>query len=199
MNNSIYGKGVKYNATTIKASGVAKQLLSPIKIRTPDVYEEKREETVIALWDTGATGSCISKCFAEKLGLKPSDFQNSFGVNGLHRVPAYDIIIDLNQYVRNIHLVVAEANLNKVDGGPPNSEIGFLLGMDVICKGDFFTGQFKDKDGVRKSMFSFRLPTALSPTDYLKEIQDYNRIVEEQNRKQQQMQFIRKKTGKRKK
>ena len=199
MNNSIYGKGIQYNATTLKANGVANQITSRITIRTPEVYEERREETVFALWDTGATGSCISKCFAEKLGLKPTDFQNSFGVNGLHKVPVYDIIIDLNQYVRNIRLVVAEANLNKVDGGSPDSEIGFLIGMDVIRNGDFFTGQFKDKDGICKSMFSFRFPTALSPTDYLKEIQDFNKMISEQNRQQQQMQFVRRKVRKRKK
>lgn len=104
----------------------------------------------------------------------PTDFQDSYGVGGYQRVPVYDVVIDLNEYVKDIHLVVTEAVLNKYDGGPKYSDIGFLIVMNIISRGDLFVGQFRDNDDLCKTMFSFRFPSAQDPTDYLQEINDYN-------------------------
>lgn len=179
MKKSVYEKG-RYTAITSKAVGIASQITSKISIKTPNIYDNKKTINVIALWDTGATGSCISGYYAKQLGLVPTDFQDSYGVGGLCRVPVYDIVVDLNDYVKGINLVVSEAKLNKYDGGPDHSEIGFLIGMDIISQGDFFVGQYKEEDNKNKTMFSFRFPSAQDPTDYLEEIREYNnsKIVE---------------------
>lgn len=192
VKHNIYGKGIPYSAYTKKYNSHVSQMTSEVKIRTSENYEEQKEITVLALWDTGATGSCISKCMAEELGLVPSTFEDSYGVSGLERVPVYDVIVDLNDHVKGFHLLVSEAKLNKRDGGSSKSELGFLLGMDIIGLGDFFTGHYINENGVQCSMFSFRFPSANDPTDYLQEIVEYNRDIQKKQAQANRNKFIRK-------
>ncbi|MEA4873452.1 MAG: aspartyl protease family protein [Synergistaceae bacterium] len=175
MKNCPYGKGIAYNATTSKLKGIANQLILEVQIATPDFYPEQKVERVFALLDTGATGSGISKCYADKLGLQPTSIGRCGGVGGMRDTSLYDVVLHLNDTVRNIKLQVSEGNLHRDDGGPDHSEIGFLIGMDVLGHGDFFTGLYKDKDGKPCTMFSFRIPTAFQPVDYLQEVIEYNK------------------------
>lgn len=88
----------------------------------------------------------------------------------------YDVVLHLNERVRNIKLLVIEAILHKDDdGGPKNSETGFLIGMDVLGFGDFFTGLYRDEEGKPCTMFSFRIPSAFEPVDYYQEVEAFNR------------------------
>lgn len=178
--NSVYSKGVAYNATTSKYPTLFRNILTLIEIETPDVYEEKKIVKVVALWDTGATRSCITKCVADELGLKPTDFYQTYGVGGSIETEIFDIVLHLNGFVRNIPLQVAGAKLHKNDGGPPVSEIGFLIGMDIIGKGDFFTGLYKNDEGNPCTLMSFRYPAAFQPVDYLQEVKDFNNSQSEQ-------------------
>ncbi|MBR6409930.1 MAG: hypothetical protein IKS35_00900 [Clostridia bacterium] len=167
-------------------------MTSVIKVHTSENYDTEKALDVLALWDTGATRSCITKCVAEELGLIPSTYKDSYGVSGVERVPVYDIIVDINESVKGIHLLVAEAKLNKNDGGSPNSDLGFLLGMDVIGLGDFFTGHYMNESNLPCSMFSYRFPSANDSTDYLQEIREYNREVQKKQTQNNRSNFVRK-------
>ncbi len=176
MNMTPYGKGVTYAATTSKYDGLSRQLTLNVEIATPEFYEEQKIEKVLAIVDTGATRSVISKSFAGKLGLQPTGIGKTGGVGGVRTTELFDIVLHLNSHVRNIKLQVSEGRLHRDDvEGPPDSDVAFLVGMDVLGHGDLFTGQYKDKDGKPCTMFTFRIPTAYMPVDYLQEIQNHNK------------------------
>lgn len=189
MKSSPYDKGIPYNATTRRLSALANQLILEVEIATPDFYPEQKLERVFALLDTGATGSGISKCYAQKLGLQPTSIGRCGGIGGMRDTALYDVVLHLNHSVRNIKLQVSEGQLHKDDGGPDRSEIGFLIGMDVLGHGDFFTGLYKDKDGKPCTMFTFRIPTAFEPVDYLKEVQEYNKGIAEKKARAEAQRF----------
>ncbi len=132
-------------------------------------YQKKNVIKVNALWDTGAMRSCISKCMALKLGLFPTDYSKAYGIGGENRTEVYDILVNLNSAVKNIPLQVSCGKLHRDDGGSPFSEIGFLVGMDIIGMGDFFTGLYAGENKVPCTMMSFRFPSALHPVDYLED------------------------------
>lgn len=97
------------------------------------------------LWDTGATGTVITKRVVDELGLIPTGFTNSFHANGSCIVNTYSINVALPNGVI-IHTVrVTEGILNGFD---------VLIGMDVITKGDF---SVTNKD--EKTIFSFQIPS----------------------------------------
>ena len=199
MKKSVYGNGTRYNATTIKYTGKAAQILTRVSVSTPSYYENQKTVETLALWDTGANISGISPCIAKKLGIQPTDYMSTFGISGEEEDTAvFDVNLNLNQYVTNIPLRVTEVKLHKEDGGNPDSNIGFLIGMDIIGQGDFFTGLYKDKDGKPCTMMTFRLPSAFEPVDYLEEVQAYNRELEAQRVRQEAIKF-RRQQGKRKK
>ncbi len=49
----------------------------------------ENEATTKALWDTGATHSCISDRLARKLGLKAVDYTHVATASGIEHVPTY--------------------------------------------------------------------------------------------------------------
>ncbi len=102
---------------------------------------------VQAAWDTGSTYTCISKEFAEKLGLKPcntSDMSTPYGKNSSN---AYDINVILNDDLL-IPLKVFTQDYIHQEG------IDLLIGMDIISQGDFSISTY---EGV--TCFSFRIPS----------------------------------------
>lgn len=192
MKKSVYQNRV-YNATTIKYPVLTNQICTPIVVNTPEAMGEQKAIQVLGLWDTGATGSCISKKYADELGLKPVEFRDTYGVGGsIERVPVYEILIDLNKDVKNIRVFVGEARLHREDGGPSNSEIGFLIGMDIISHGDFFVGRYKSDTNNEKTIFSFRIPSACDPVDYLQEVRAFNREMALQQQKENKQNFLKK-------
>lgn len=194
---SIYDHG-QFVAHTSRYSSRMRQIASQVTLETPDAYPEKRTEEIVALWDTGASGSVISYSIAEKLGLQPSGMEKTCGVGGIRDCEVYDVVLHLNPYFRDIKLKVTSGKLHKDDGGPERSEIGFLIGMDLIGYGDFFTGCYRD-GGETRTMFSYRAPTAHSPVDYLKEIELYNRDKQQKQRAAESRRKYSRNTGKRKK
>lgn len=170
-----YGNGIAYNATTRVAEGISRQLLLDVQVETPSFYSEHRMELVCALIDTGATGSVITEYYADKLGLKPTSIEKSCGVNGIHDVAVYDILLHLNNSVRNIELQVTSGKLHKNDGGPSDSDVGFLIGMDILGQCDFFTGLYKQPEsGQLATLFSIRVPSGCCPVDYMQEVNEFN-------------------------
>jgi len=100
-----------------------------------------------AQWDTGATGTCISKQIVEKLGLKPTGMINVQTPSGIGTMNKYMVNLILNNEVRIMNLVVMDSEIG-------NQGIDILIGMDIISIGDFAVSNFDNK-----TQFSFRIPS----------------------------------------
>ena len=106
------------------------------------------------LWDTGATGTVISKRVIDTLNLRPISKCKVFHAGGESIVNVYAINLHLPNHVAFQFIKVTEGNLNGFD---------VLIGMDVMSQGDFSLSNFQGK-----TTFSFRIPS-LKETDFTKE------------------------------
>jgi predicted aspartyl protease len=109
----------------------------------------------LGLWDTGATGSVISKAIVDKLDLKPIGKSKVFHANGESIVNVYAINLFLPNQVAFQFVKVTEGILNGFD---------LLIGMDIITTGDF---SITNVGG--KTTFSFRVPS-IKEVDFLTQI-----------------------------
>lgn len=98
-----------------------------------------------AIWDTGATSTCISKKIVNECALKPIGMAETHTANGVRRSPVYFVNIMLPNKVRIPNLRVVETIIHGAD---------VLIGMDIIGHGDF---AISCRDG--KTVFTFRLPS----------------------------------------
>lgn len=84
---------------------------------------------VKAIWDTGATTSCISEKIAQKAGFRPVD--SGVGVSAAAQ-------LEIAYYMLNVHLSDDIIMRNIKTAGFPllNHDADFLIGMDIISKGN---------------------------------------------------------------
>lgn len=111
-------------------------------------------EEFIGLWDTGATGTVITKKVVDKLKLKPIGKTKVYHANGEDTVNVYAINLYLPNGVAFGFVRVTEGILNEMD---------LLIGMDIITQGDFSVTNVKGK-----TTFSFRIPS-VKEIDYVAE------------------------------
>ena len=123
---------------------------SPQITRPPDAREYK------ALWDTGATGSVITRKVVDECGLKPIGRANVHHAKGTSTTLVYLVSVFLPNNVCFPSLRVTEGDL------PGNVEV--LIGMDIIGRGDF---AISNKDG--KTAFTFRMPS-LERIDFVEQV-----------------------------
>jgi len=123
--------------------------------------------TFSAIWDTGATGSLISRKVVEECSLKPTGMAVSRGVHDEKECNTYLVSIGLPQGVGFDKLPVMEAD------GLQGTDV--LIGMDVITQGDFAV---TNKDS--KTVFSFRTPSL----DHIDFVKDTNRARQQQGEAQ---------------
>lgn len=97
------------------------------------------------LWDTGASGTVITKSVADKLSLPVIGKKKVYHAKGEDIVNEYVINLYLPNQVGVSFVRVTEGILNGTD---------ILIGMDIISLGDFAITNFKGK-----STFSFRIPS----------------------------------------
>ena len=112
-----------------------------------------QEAGVLALWDTGASGSMISKGLASHLNLKAIDMCLIQGVSGLQQSPVYliDILLPSKVIISNV----------RVTEFLDNGIFSIIIGMDIITMGDL---AISNKDG--KTMVSFLVPPSDNPIDF---------------------------------
>lgn len=98
-----------------------------------------------AIWDTGATNSCVSQAVIDACGLLPIGMAQVHGVQGTS---------DEEVFLANIYLPlgVAFTGIRVTRGKLLGADI--LIGMDIINQGDFAV---TNVGGVTK--FSFRVPS----------------------------------------
>lgn len=125
------------------------ELETPVWLTDPS---KKCFVELVAVWDTGATNSVITRTAAQKCGLIPVGVENVSGVTGSSQVAAYFVTIRLPNNI--------EMNL-RVTEGEDCIGCDVLIGMDVISKGDFCV----TNRGV--TVFTFRVPS-IETTDYVR-------------------------------
>jgi predicted aspartyl protease len=108
-----------------------------------------------AIWDTGATGSAITKKVAQKLGLIPTGMAQVSTANGIATQNTYTINIGLPN-----HVVIQNVIVTEIDALSAGCDA--LIGMDVITIGDF---SITNHQGI--TCMSFRLPSS-HELDYVK-------------------------------
>ena len=110
----------------------------------------------MALVDTGATGSCISRRFAADSQLKSFKFNKVLGAHGVAIVPVYRVDVLLPNGILFANMDVAEFY-----GG---NDFDFIIGMNILRMGDMALTNAKGK-----TVFSFRIPPADTHIDFTQE------------------------------
>lgn len=119
-----------------------------------------QEEKVRALWDTGATCTCISEALAARLGLQPDDIGKVNGANNQpFDVPVYTVQLKMGHFALPFLRVVGLP----MDG----QEHDVIIGMDVMTKGDLSITNYNGK-----TILTFREPS-IAQIDYVKDLRHY--------------------------
>jgi hypothetical protein len=154
-----------FRAFTVKSSGLANRIVTEVKVtatydpQNPPVPAPTVHSTS-GLWDTGATGSCISKSLAGVLGLTPIGATMVSHAGGSESKNTYLINIHLPNYVALAGVLVAEFE--------ETAQFGVIIGMDVIGKGDFSITNYNNQ-----TWASFRIPS-VQGIDYVQEANKIN-------------------------
>ena len=116
----------------------------------------KEEMEVVAQWDTGASGSCISQKVIQILkpirtGLRTVLTPTGSSIRGMYLL---DLILPNDVHVPDVAVVDTEIGDQGID---------LLIGMDIISMGDFAVSNCGGK-----LVFTFRVPS-IKTTDYVAE------------------------------
>ncbi|HPA26080.1 MAG TPA: SEC-C metal-binding domain-containing protein [Acidobacteriota bacterium] len=154
-------------AFTARADGRLSSLRTEIEV-WPAFHPEKGvspppSKKYVGIYDTGATGSAISKKVAQDLNLECIGVINVQTAKGIHECDTFLINIGMPNRVLFPMIRVSTADLP--------AGIDMLIGMDIICSGDFAITNFD-----RKTTFSFRIPST-GEIDFVKELEDKNKPV----------------------
>ena len=149
---------IEYRAFTTENDNIVSQLRNRIHIGN-----KKEAVEAIALWDTGANGSCISEDVVKGLNLQPTGYKEILTPSGKKVVNTYLVDVFLPNHVMIEDLSVCDSDIGK-------QNIGMLLGMDIITLGDFAVSNYNGK-----TLFTFRAPSK-APVDFAKQISMENKI-----------------------
>jgi hypothetical protein len=147
-------KDIEGTAFTNTYIGLANKLQTKITLRPP-FSSEIRE--INALWDTGATSSCISTELAESMGLIATGYKNVYSATGMQECPTYLVNVTLPNKVE-VNDIVAFGTSIRSQG------IDMLVGMDIILLGDFV---ITNADG--NTIFTYCYPSQ-KRIDFVKQI-----------------------------
>ena len=143
---------IKYRAFNILYDKPVKELISRIKIfplLTIDKAARNVPVDVEALWDTGATVTCIKPALFSRLNLHPLDATNHVTLTGIGgKITANSTLVNLsltpNFAIEYCSVYIADF--------PGDAEV--LIGMDIIGIGDFVVCNANNK-----ASFSFAIPS----------------------------------------
>ncbi|MBI4088661.1 aspartyl protease family protein [Candidatus Kaiserbacteria bacterium] len=141
-------------AFTIRYGGRVNVLKTEVGIFLPISKEEMEHATphvhsCIAVWDTGANGTVVTKQVAEKLGLKPIGITEVFHAQGKGLTNEYLVNVALPNGVVVPGVRVTEGILAGCD---------VLIGMDIIAMGDFAVTNANSHGG---TTLSFCIPSVV--------------------------------------
>jgi len=155
---------IHIHALTRSYAGISRVITSPISVQNTKTGIEER---TFAIWDTGATGSAITKSLAQKLGLIAISQTRVKGVHGYKDgINVYAVKIVLNNQNVSFILPVTECEQLTED-----DSCRFLIGMDVISKGDFAISNFQGK-----TVIFYRVPS-VQRMDFVEGINSHTPFV----------------------
>ena len=123
---------------------------------------EEQMHTNFAQWDTGATGTCVSRAVIDRLGLIPIGQTMVRTPSGEKMAEMYivDILLRNNVTVKDVRVIGSEIGVQNID---------ILIGMDIIGLGDFAVTKV---GGI--TTFTFRIPS-IQTIDFCKDLSQYPR------------------------
>ncbi len=154
-------------AFTSRYDGLSNSLINKVHISkafvssSPQIPRPSDTKEYNALWDTGATGSVITRKVVDECGLKPIGRANVHHAKGTSTTLVYLVSVFLPNNVCFSSLRVTEGDLA--------GNIGVLIGMDIIGKGDF---AISNKGG--KTVFTFRMPS-LERIDFVEQTKNLSK------------------------
>lgn len=154
------------SALTINGNnGILKVIKSKVGVSLPFIGSPRDQKEIViknfeGVWDTGATGTVITKKVVSELGLKPTGQTEVYTAKGKATTNTYLVNVHLPMNVGIQNVIVTEGDLS--------SDIDLLIGMDIITLGDF---SITHRGGVTK--MSFGLPSVESH-DYVEKIRAHN-------------------------
>ena len=155
---------ISIHALTRSYQGISRVITSPIAIHNT---VSGIEEQTLGIWDTGATGSAITKSLVLKLGLIPISQTRVKGVHGYKDgINVYAVKIVLNN--QNVSFVLPVTECEQLTDDDSSK---FLIGMDVISRGDFVITNFQGN-----TVMTFRVPS-IQKMDFVSGIKSHTPIV----------------------
>ena len=141
---------VEYRAFFTTYDGITDELTTPVIIRplyTTDTAFRGISFEVEALWDTGATDTCVKPTLWERLKLRPLEFgrKQFTGIGG--NVTADLTFVNL-LLTPKLEIVCSPVYITDFPG-----DADMLIGMDIIGLGDFIVCNANNK-----TSFSFAIP-----------------------------------------
>ena len=184
---------MQHHAFTTKYNGRARILYNTVGVSLPITPEEAKTsqsevKNYLAIWDTGATHSAITKRVVDDLGLKPTGVRETRHADGKSINNTYLVNILLPNKVMFGNVRVTEVKLIPDDNTSDDKQPQLLIGMDIIGIGDFAV---TNADG--KTTFSFRVPS-VEEIDFIPETQESN-MMEGGNRKARRAFLAKKRRG----
>lgn len=155
---------VDYKAFTCSGNGIMNRLCTDVYVYSKyNKQNPVRTRKWSAVWDTGATNTCISSNIVNELSLIPIGKRTSSTAGGVVECNTYCVDIILPNGVNANDFIVQEVALTDCD---------LLIGMDIIRHGDFSITNHEDK-----TKFSFRIPS-ITHIDY---VEEYNSLIKEED------------------
>ena len=156
-------------------------LSNMVGVCLPITTQEARTQSVevkeyLAIWDTGATHSAITKKVVDDLRLKPTGVRETRHADGKSINNTYLVNLLLPNKVMVESVRVTEVKLIPDDNTSDDKQPQLLIGMDIIGIGDFAV---TNADG--KTTFSFRVPS-VEEIDFIPGVEEKN-VMEGGNRK----------------
>ena len=184
---------MQHHAFTTRYDGRTRVLFNKVNVCLPVTPEETQTQKVefkeyIAIWDTGATHSAITKKVVDDLKLQPTGMRETRHAGGKSSNNTYLVNIALPNRVIVPHVRVTEVQLIPDDNVSDDKQPQLLIGMDIISLGDFAVTNANGK-----TTFSFRVPS-VQEIDFIPNTQEHN-IMEGGNRAQRRALQAKKRKG----
>lgn len=108
---------------------------------------KSRSIDVPAIWDTGASMSCVSVQVVRELDLVARGATQIYTANG--SITAFKYYVDIELHPDHVFrdVLVTDSDIG-------SQGLGALIGMDIISAGDFCVSNYKNQ-----TVFTFRIPS----------------------------------------